>query len=130
MRNFFRILAYGKPYRHFAALNAVFNLLGTLFHLASLLLFIPFLRLLLGQVQMVHERPTALWTREGLEGTFNWGLTVLIEDGLDFGLFRQGVEDKDDADEGLLQAHGRVLMAAVGTGTALVMMVAVIFLTA
>ena len=80
MRNFFRILAYGKPYRHFAALNAVFNLLGTLFHLASLLLFIPFLRLLLGQVQMVHERPTALWTREGLEGTFNWGLTVLIEE--------------------------------------------------
>ena len=55
MRNFFRILAYGKPYRHFAALNAVFNLLGTLFHLASLLLFIPFLRLLLGQVQLVHE---------------------------------------------------------------------------
>ncbi|MBP6312912.1 MAG: ABC transporter ATP-binding protein [Flavobacteriales bacterium] len=80
MRNFFRILAYGKPYRHFAALNAVFNLLGTLFHLASLLLFIPFLRLLLGQVQMVHERPIALWTREGLEGTFNWGLTVLIEE--------------------------------------------------
>ncbi|HQV52599.1 MAG: ABC transporter ATP-binding protein [Flavobacteriales bacterium] len=80
MRNFFRILAYGKPYRHFAALNAVFNLLGTLFHLASLLLFIPFLRLLLGQVQMVHERPAALWTREGLEGTFNWGLTVLIEE--------------------------------------------------
>lgn len=79
MRNFFRILAYGKPYRHFAALNAVFNLLGTLFHLASLLLFIPFLRLLLGQVQMVHDRPTALWTREGLEGTFNWGLTALIE---------------------------------------------------
>ncbi len=24
-------------------------------------------------------RPDALWTREGLEGTFNWGLTQLIE---------------------------------------------------
>jgi subfamily B ATP-binding cassette protein MsbA len=50
------------------------------FHLASLLLFIPFLRLLLGQVQPVHERPAALWTRDGLEGTFNWVLTQLIEE--------------------------------------------------
>jgi ATP-binding cassette, subfamily B, bacterial MsbA len=80
MRNFFRILRFGAPYRHFALLNAVFNLLGTVFHLASLLLFIPFLRLLLGQVQPVHVRPAALWTREGLEGSFNWGLTQLIED--------------------------------------------------
>jgi subfamily B ATP-binding cassette protein MsbA len=80
MRNFFRILRFGAPYRHYAFLNAFFNLLATLFHLASLLLFIPFLRLLLGQVQPVHVRPEALWTREGLEGTFNWGLTRLIED--------------------------------------------------
>jgi subfamily B ATP-binding cassette protein MsbA len=50
------------------------------FHLASLLLFIPFLRLLLGQVQPVHDRPAELWTRDGLEGTFNWILTQLIED--------------------------------------------------
>ncbi len=80
MRNFLRILRFGAPYRHFAVLNAVFNLLGTVFHLLSLLLFIPFLRLLLGQVQPVHERPAALWTREGLEGTFNWVLTQLIEE--------------------------------------------------
>ncbi|MCB0764828.1 MAG: ABC transporter ATP-binding protein, partial [Flavobacteriales bacterium] len=80
MRNFFRILRYGRPYRHFAVLNALFNLLGTVFHLASLLLFIPFLRLLLGQVAPVHARPEALWTREGLEGTFNWLLTVLIDE--------------------------------------------------
>lgn len=78
MRNFFRILRFGAPYRHFAFLNAVFNLLATIFHLASLLLFIPFLRLLLGQVRPVDVRPAVLWTREGLEGTFNWGLTQLI----------------------------------------------------
>ena len=79
MRNFFRILGYGRPYRRFAVLNVVFNLLATVFHLASLLLFIPFLRLLLGQVKPVDVRPAVLWTREGLEGTFNWGLTQLIE---------------------------------------------------
>jgi len=78
MRNFFRVLGFGKAYRHHAVLNVVFNLLSTLFHLLSLLLFIPFLRLLLGQVQPVHVRPTELWNREGLEGTFNWGLTQLI----------------------------------------------------
>ncbi len=79
MGTFLRILRFGKPYRHYAALNALFNLLGTVFHLLSLLLFIPFLRLLLGQVKPVHVRPVELWTKDGLEGTFNWGLTRLIE---------------------------------------------------
>lgn len=79
MGTFLRILRFGKPYRHYAALNALFNLLGTVFHLLSLLLFIPFLRLLLGQVKPVHVRPVELWTKDGLEGTFNWGLTRLID---------------------------------------------------
>jgi len=64
MRNFFRILRYGRAYRRYAVLNVVFNLLATVFHLISLLLFIPFLRLLLGQVKPVLVRPTELWTRE------------------------------------------------------------------
>jgi len=85
MRNFFRILSYGKAYRRYAVLNVLFNLLATLFHLASLLLFIPFLRLLLGQVKPVHVRPANLWNREGLEGTFNWGLTRLIEESGEMG---------------------------------------------
>ncbi len=79
MRNFFKILRFGNPYRHYAVLNVIFNLLATVFHLMSLLLFIPFLRLLLGQTKLVHIRPTELWTREGLEGNFNWALTQLID---------------------------------------------------
>ncbi|MCC7503292.1 MAG: ABC transporter ATP-binding protein [Flavobacteriales bacterium] len=79
MRNFFKVLRLGAPYRGYAALNALFNLLATVFHLASLLLFIPFLRLLLGQVKAVHERPVLGWNKDALEGTFNWGLTQLIE---------------------------------------------------
>ncbi|MCW5899654.1 MAG: ABC transporter ATP-binding protein [Flavobacteriales bacterium] len=79
MRTFLRILRFGAPYRHYAVLNATFNLLGTVFHLLSLLLFIPFLRLLLGQVKPVEVRPVEAWTREGLEGTINWVLTRLIE---------------------------------------------------
>mgnify|MGYP003393879652 CR=1 FL=1 len=79
MRNFFRILGSGRPYLRFALLNAFFNLLATLFHLASLLLFIPFLRLLLGKVEAMAVRPTFAWNKDALEGTFNWGLTRLID---------------------------------------------------
>lgn len=79
MRTFLRILRFGSPYRHLAVLNVLFNLLGTVFHLASLLLFIPFLRLLLGQTKPVLERPAELWTRAGLEDGFNWMLTQLLE---------------------------------------------------
>ena len=40
MKSFFRILRYALPYRSLAILNILFNLLSTLFHLASVLSFI------------------------------------------------------------------------------------------
>ncbi len=79
MKNFLRILRYGRPYARYAVLNGVFNLLATVFHLASMLLFIPFLRLLLGQTQAVHERPVLALNKAALEQGFNWSLTRLIE---------------------------------------------------
>ncbi|HMN04853.1 MAG TPA: ABC transporter ATP-binding protein [Flavobacteriales bacterium] len=79
MKNFLRIMRFGRPYARFAVLNGVFNLLATIFHLASMLLFIPFLRLLMGQTQAVHERPDFTWSKSALEQTFNWSLTQLIE---------------------------------------------------
>ena len=53
MRQFFRILRLGKPYRRYAILNGVFNLLATVFHLCSMLLLIPFLQLLMNQADAV-----------------------------------------------------------------------------
>lgn len=79
MKYFLRIMRFGRPYRRYAVLNGVFNLLATIFHLASMLLFIPFLRLLLGQVKAVHEQPAMAWDKDTLEQTFNWSLTRLIE---------------------------------------------------
>lgn len=79
MKNFLRIMSFGRPYARYAVMNGVFNLLATIFHLASMLLFIPFLRLLLGQVQAQHVRPELEWNKETLEQTFNWSLTRLIE---------------------------------------------------
>lgn len=43
MKNFFRLLKYGKPYRRFAYLNVIFNLLGIVFGLFSLASVMPFL---------------------------------------------------------------------------------------
>ncbi|MBK9194802.1 MAG: ABC transporter ATP-binding protein [Flavobacteriales bacterium] len=52
MKEFLKILRFSRPYTRLMWLNAIFNLISTLFHLASLLLFIPFLRLL-----FVKEQP-------------------------------------------------------------------------
>lgn len=79
MKNFLRILRFGRPYRRYAVMNGVFNLLATVFHLSSMLLFIPFLRLLLGQTKAVHVRPAFEWSKQGLGDFFNWSLTRLIE---------------------------------------------------
>jgi subfamily B ATP-binding cassette protein MsbA len=46
MKSVFTILRYAKPYRRYAILNITFNILSAIFNLLSLLLFIPFLKLL------------------------------------------------------------------------------------
>lgn len=79
MRQFFRILRFGRPYRRYAVLNGVFNLLATVFHLGSMLLLIPFLQLLMDQSQPVHVRPAFAWSKEALQQTFQYGLTRLID---------------------------------------------------
>jgi subfamily B ATP-binding cassette protein MsbA len=79
MKNFLRILRFGRPYARYAVLNGVFNLLATVFHLSSMLLFIPFLRLLLGQTKAEHVRPAFSWDKDSLGQLFNWALTRLIE---------------------------------------------------
>ncbi|MBL7983424.1 MAG: ABC transporter ATP-binding protein, partial [Flavobacteriales bacterium] len=79
MRQFFRILRLGKPYRRYAVLNGVFNLLATVFHLCSMLLLIPFLQLLMKQTEAVHVKPAFAFTKDALQQTFQYGLTRLIE---------------------------------------------------
>ena len=80
MRNFFRILKYSAKYRRFAVLNVVFNLISTVFHLASLLVFIPFLSLLFGHVETVRSKPEWAWSRDALQDTFNWYMSNYIEE--------------------------------------------------
>ncbi|HLP11193.1 MAG TPA: ABC transporter transmembrane domain-containing protein, partial [Flavobacteriales bacterium] len=46
MRPLVKILRYARPYRKYASLNISMNILSAIFNLLSLLLFIPFLKLL------------------------------------------------------------------------------------
>ncbi|MBL8010310.1 MAG: ABC transporter ATP-binding protein [Flavobacteriales bacterium] len=83
MRNFFRVLRYARPYRGYAVLNVVFNLGSTLFHLASLLVFIPFLNLLFGQAPPPMARPEVGLSVEGLKRLpelFNWRMAAYIQE--------------------------------------------------
>ena len=83
MRNFFRVLRYARPYRGYAVLNVVFNLASTLFHLASLLVFIPFLNLLFGQAPPPMARPEVGLSVEGLKRLpelFNWRMAAYIQE--------------------------------------------------
>ena len=83
MRNFFRILRYARPYRRYAVLNVVFNLVSTVFHLGSLLVFIPFLNLLFGQTPPPSARPEVAPYHQGLKRLpelFNWRMAAYIQE--------------------------------------------------
>lgn len=53
MRTVYKILKYARPYRKYAVLNILLNVLSAIFNLLSLLLFIPFLRLLFQDPQQL-----------------------------------------------------------------------------
>jgi subfamily B ATP-binding cassette protein MsbA len=79
VRTFLRVLRFGRPYRRWAVLNGVFNLLATVFHLLSMLLLVPFLQLLMKQSEAVHVRPVFDWSKTAFSQTFNYALTRLID---------------------------------------------------
>ncbi|MBK8948045.1 MAG: hypothetical protein IPM68_04065 [Flavobacteriales bacterium] len=89
MRNFFRVLRFARPYRGYAVLNVAFNLGSTVFHLASLLVFIPFLNLLFGQAPPPIGAPCGRLESGGPQppaGLFNWRMGGYIpEHGQDGG---------------------------------------------
>jgi subfamily B ATP-binding cassette protein MsbA len=57
MKSFWRILKFARPYRLSAFLNILFNLLATVFSLASIGLVIPVLRLIFNQSEGLAQPP-------------------------------------------------------------------------
>ncbi|MFN8287247.1 MAG: ABC transporter ATP-binding protein [Chitinophagales bacterium] len=57
MKNLFRILSYVGRYKGYALLNILFNVLTVFFSLFSVMMIIPFMKLLLGNIPPVMEKP-------------------------------------------------------------------------
>jgi subfamily B ATP-binding cassette protein MsbA len=70
---------YVRPYSKYVALNISFNLLGILFGLFTLTLAIPFLGLLFGTQQLVHELPPFRFSAGWMQQYFAFRVTAIIE---------------------------------------------------
>jgi subfamily B ATP-binding cassette protein MsbA len=57
MGSFKKILTYAKPYKKYAILNVVFNILYAVFNVLSVLGFIPVLGIIFGKEERIHEKP-------------------------------------------------------------------------
>jgi subfamily B ATP-binding cassette protein MsbA len=84
LNHFRKILKYAKPYKRFAWLNVLFNILYAVFNVLSVLGFIPVLGILFGKEEKVYEKPIY----EGITNLFDYGqeyinfhITSLIEEG-------------------------------------------------
>jgi len=71
MRNLKRILGFAAGYKRYAMLNIAFNVAFVVFNLVSLVLFIPFLKLIFSEEATMYLKPA-------------WGTTNLIKYGGDY----------------------------------------------
>ncbi len=79
MKSFFRIIKeYVYPYKGYAFLNILFNLLGVIFSLASLIMIGPFLRVLFNLHETVSGPVAWEFSRHAIETNFNFFLIRLI----------------------------------------------------
>lgn len=77
-----KILPFVKPYKKYAILNVVFNILSTIFSLVSLTMVIPFLQLLLNKIALVTSVPELTFSIESLITYFYFILSsIIIEQG-------------------------------------------------
>ncbi len=72
MRKLRHIIAYTLNYKLYVLLNIVCNIAFVVFNLLSLLLFIPFLRLLFGETEPQYEAPEFSLTTDWADQYFNY----------------------------------------------------------
>ena len=75
MNHFRKILKYAKPYKRFAWLNVLFNILYAIFNVLSVLAFIPVLNILFSTekkviIKPIYEGITSIGSY--LENSFNY----------------------------------------------------------
>jgi subfamily B ATP-binding cassette protein MsbA len=80
MKSLIKILRYIKPYKFDAFLSVGFNLIAIILNLVSLVVFIPFLDLLFGEVNLVLIKPTFELSIDYLKEMFSYLMTPFIEE--------------------------------------------------
>jgi subfamily B ATP-binding cassette protein MsbA len=70
VKSFFKILRFAGPYKAYAALNVLFNILAVIFSLASFTLFIPVLQMLFHQIDIPLSAPPLVFTIDSVRDNF------------------------------------------------------------
>jgi subfamily B ATP-binding cassette protein MsbA len=78
MKGFFKLISYVGPYKSYAFLNVLFNLLSIVFGLFSITLLAPFLSILFKPDQLVLVRPDFSLDFNTLYKTFNYYVSQII----------------------------------------------------
>lgn len=87
MKSFLRIFRYVYKYRLYTFLNALFNMLSSLFDLFSVALLIPFLNLLFKPNELMSVKPEFSMSFDALYGIFKFYTSnVIVEHGAEFAL--------------------------------------------
>ncbi len=83
MKDILKIFRYILPYKNYAILNVIFNILSTIFSLFSFAMAIPFLGILFKTQPLITEPQLIDWTSfKSLEYSFNyWLSSIIIEKG-------------------------------------------------
>ena len=79
MKSLSKVLKYIIPYKTYALLSVISNLLSVLFHLLSLLVLIPFLKLLFVGGEMAAQEPEFSWTADYVSEMLKYKMQPYIE---------------------------------------------------
>jgi len=80
MKSLVKIVKYLKSYKLFAFLSVGSNILSVLFHLLSILAFIPFLQLLFGKIDALHDKPEFSLSVEYFKDRVTYEMTLYISE--------------------------------------------------
>ena len=79
MKSLSKVLRYIKTYKLHALLSVLSNIFSVVFHLLSLLVLIPFLKLLFGKSEIVTEKPGFSWTADFVSDYLSYEMAPYIE---------------------------------------------------
>src|SRR6478609_4358230 len=87
MKGFFKLISYVAPYKAYAFLNVLFNLLSIVFEVFSISLLMPFLNILFKPNSLVLVKPELSMNFNSLYGTFNYYISqIIVSHGAEAGL--------------------------------------------